>query len=443
MNPPGNARRVKPAVVTTDTEAAAGTTDGAGDAPEVEIHDLTAPREGVPAVVADQQRLAEVITRFGAGHGPVAFDAERASGFTYGQEAYLVQLRRAGAGTALIDPIACPDLSGLGQALGDSEWIFHAASQDLACLAEVGLKPSRIFDTEVGARLLNLPRVGLGFVLAHLLHVQLAKEHSAVNWSQRPLHRDWLIYAALDVELLIELREVMVTLLEDADKAEWARQEFEAIRLAPPPGPKVEPWRRTSKVHEVRSRRGLAIVRELWQTRDRIARNRNVAPGRVLSDASILAATRAKPTRIAELTQIGAFASAKQRKYAPQWLQAIAAGMACPEDELPTITPPPGALGRTWRTRDPDALDCLAVLRECVHTLASAANVPAENLLTPEYLRRMSSDHQDLRGAESVADLLTEFGARPWQLERVAAPLAKALADYGSGFRVQRDAQSR
>ena len=143
-----------------------------------------------------------------AGEGPVAIDAERASGYRYGQRAYLVQVRREGAGTWLIDPVGCPDLTPLDEAIGAAEWILHAATQDLACLAEVGLRPRQLFDTELAARILGLPRVGLAAVVEHYLGLSLAKEHSAVDWSTRPLPEPWLRYAALDVEVLDELRNL-------------------------------------------------------------------------------------------------------------------------------------------------------------------------------------------------------------------------------------------
>ena len=162
----------------------------------------------------------------------MAVDAERASGYRYGQRTYLVQLRREGAGTALIDPIAVPDLSALSDALVGVEWVLHAASQDLPGLAEQGMRPSRVFDTELGARLLGLDRVGLAAVVADALGLGLAKEHSAVDWSTRPLPTEWLRYAALDVEVLVELREVLAERLAVAGKAEWAAQEFEAVRTA-------------------------------------------------------------------------------------------------------------------------------------------------------------------------------------------------------------------
>jgi ribonuclease D len=161
------------------------------DVDDAEPTPLLAPRDGVPDVVAEEPDLIRAAEALGAGTGPVAVDAERASGYRYGHTAYLVQLRRAGAGTWLIDPVGCPDLSPVGEALRGTEWVLHAANQDLPCLADVGMRPDTLFDTELAARLAGLPRVGLGAVVEQLLGLSLAKEHSAANWSTRPLPEPW------------------------------------------------------------------------------------------------------------------------------------------------------------------------------------------------------------------------------------------------------------
>ena len=185
--------------------------------------------------------LAEVTARLASGEGPVAVDAERASGYRYGQRAYLVQLRRAGAGTMLVDPIACPDLSGIDAAVADAEAVLHAASQDLPCLAEIGFRPQRLFDTELAGRLLGYPRVALGTLVEEVLGFHLEKGHSAADWSARPLREELLRYAALDVEVLIELRDALAAELADQGKTEWARQEFEAVLAARPAPARPDP----------------------------------------------------------------------------------------------------------------------------------------------------------------------------------------------------------
>ena len=269
---------------------------------------LLEPRDGLPPVVVTDAALAEVTGRLARGDGPVAVDAERASGYRYGQRAYLVQLRRSGAGTVLIDPIACPDLSGVDAALHDAEAVLHAASQDLPCLAEIGFRPQQLFDTELAGRLLGYPRVALGTLVEEVLGFHLEKGHSAADWSTRPLREELLRYAALDVEVLIDLRDALAAELDAQGKAEWARQEFAAVLSARPAPARPDPWRRTSGIHRVQSRRGLAVVRELWTTRDRIAQRADLSPRRVLPDTAIVEAARAHPANHAQLAKISGFA---------------------------------------------------------------------------------------------------------------------------------------
>ena len=258
---------------------------------------LLEPRDGLPPLVTTAPALAEAVAALGAGEGPVAVDAERASGYRYGHRAFLVQLRRRGAGTVLIDPIACPDLSALDAALAGTEAVLHAASQ-------LGYRPRQLFDTELAGRLLGYPRVGLGVLVETVLGFTLEKGHAAADWSTRPLPTEWLRYAALDVEVLVELRDALAAELAEQGKTEWARQEFAAVLAAEPPPPRPDPWRRTSGIHRVHTRRGMAVVRELWLERDKIARRRDLSPGRVLPDSAIVEAARALPGSQRDLTEL-------------------------------------------------------------------------------------------------------------------------------------------
>ena len=414
-----------------DGPAAHASDEATGTTPALpDVVPLAEPADGVPAVIETPQALAEVVASFAAGTGPVGVDAERASGYRYGQATYLVQLRREGAGTALIDPIALPDLSALSDALVGVEWVLHASSQDLPGLSEQGLRPSRVFDTEVGARLLGLDRVGLAAVVAELLGLGLAKEHSAVDWSTRPLPADWLRYAALDVEVLVELRAVMADRLAEAGKAEWAAQEFEALRLAPPAAPRLDPWRRVHGLHAVRDARRLAVVRELWLARDENARTRDIAPGRVLPDYAIVAAAQAMPRSVDQLTALPAFSGKGARRRITLWQHAIDRGLAIKDAELPPVrgprtdAPPPP---RAWADRDPVAAARLALAREVVTELSAEHHVPIENLVQPDLLRRLCWTPPAALDANSIAQALTAGGARPWQVELVSTRLAEAF----------------
>jgi ribonuclease D len=396
---------------------------------ESDIVPLLEPREGMPPVIETAGDLAVAVRALAVGTGPVAVDAERASGYRYSGRAYLVQLRRAGAGTALIDPVPSLELSELDAALADAEIVLHAATQDLPCLAELGFRPRRLFDTELAGRLLGYERVGLGTMVENVLGFRLEKGHSAADWSTRPLPEDWLRYAALDVELLIELRNALREELDAGGKLEWANEEFAAILAAPPAAPRTDPWRRTSGIHRVRSLRGLAVVRELWTLRDTIARESDLAPGRVLPDSAIVTAALEQPRTTKTLTDIAPFTGRSARRHLRAWLNAVSRARMLHESQLPQPSgpgdgPPPA---NRWADRDPAAANRLAAARAAVSALADEHRMPTENLLQPDAVRRLTWEPPDDISEEGIAARLRELGAREWQVTLTARPLSKAL----------------
>jgi ribonuclease D len=412
--------------------APAGPQDALDPVHPVEL--LVTPADGVPVVVDTEAALAQAAQALAGGTGPVAVDAERAHGFRYSQRAYLLQFRRAGSGTHLLDPIAFgmpADLSSLTAAIDDAEWVIHAANQDLACLFEVGLVPRTLFDTELAGRLLGYPRVALGTMVEELFGVRLLKEHSASDWSTRPLPQEWLTYAALDVELLVELRDRLAAELVEAGKWEWAQQEFAALvaGAGAPVEPRMDPWRRTSGIHKVRTRRGLGYVSGLWYARDAIAQSLDRAPSKILPDVAItdLAAHRS-PDRAA-LRQIPGFLRRQARKFESTWLDVVADVGQLGEDELPPLHIPNDAppQPRLWAAKDPDAAARLTAVRDALTQLSSRLLLPIENLLTPEYVRRLVWRPPTPVTEETVDDVLARLGARAWQRELTVPVLTELL----------------
>jgi len=385
------------------------------DHPEVTVIDT---REGYLAAV---DALAE-------GHGPFAVDAERASGFRYSQRAYLIQVFRRGAGAFLFDPPAIGSFDELAELMRGEEWILHAASQDLACLREVGLDPETVFDTELGARIAGLPRVGLATVAEELLGVHLAKAHSAADWSTRPLPQGWLIYAALDVELLPDLRDRIAELLDASDKTEIARQEFAAVleRAAPV---RQEPWRRLSGMHSLRTPRQLAIARALWLARDALAQELDTAPGRLVPDLSLVAVAKAQPQTKRELAALKDFTGRASRREIDRWWAAVEAGVADPEPPSMRGTGDGVPAPRLWADKNPEADRRLKLARAAVTERAEALAIPVENILTPETLRRIAWSPPAEATPEAIADALRQHDARPWQVEQLAEIIANAFVE--------------
>lgn len=380
-------------------------------------------------VITTRDEFLAACAELAAGSGPIAIDAERASGFTYSQRAFLIQVHRREAGSYLFDPPALGRMDELFTSMSDEEWVLHAASQDLACLREVGITPRRIFDTELSARLLGLERVGLGPVIEALLGIHLAKEHSAQDWSTRPLPEPWLAYATHDVEYLVDLRDVIAQMLEESGKTAWAEQEFVATLEKPEKPPMAEPWRKLSGLHTLRAPRQLAIARALWNARDAIAREKDVSPGRLVPDASLVAAARAPLTSQADLAKLREFTGRASRSLIHQWWQAWVSGNS--DADLPQVRVPSDALPppRAWADRNPAAHERLSTAREALSEVAENHQLPVENLLTPSILRELAWHSTEDVSPETINAGLLAQGARTWQRELTASVISSAFVE--------------
>lgn len=402
---------------------------------------LLQPRAGTPELIDTEDSFRQALQELAKGSGSFAVDAERASGFRYSARAYLIQIKRTDGGLHLIDPIPFGPghqlFTELNDLLNTDEVILHASTQDLPCLRELGINPARLFDTELAGRIAGLPRVGLGPLLESLMGVLLAKEHSAADWSARPLPKEWLTYAALDVELLVELRNHMYAILEEAKKLPWALEEFASILQAPPAPARVDPWRRTSGMHKIKRRDQLAVIKSLWIARDQVAAQQDIAPGKLLNDTAIVELAIAVPTSKKEfekcLRPLGL--RARWLENLQLWLETIAIAVALPEDQWPAMrtnadTLPPIKL---WRDKFPEKFAPLSHARAAIELIAQANQIPVENLVTPEHVRRICwkppVGATSTLSVAAVENALTELGARQWQIDLVAPAVAAALLE--------------
>jgi ribonuclease D len=407
-----------------NTEGTAGT-DGT-TSPAVEPTPLGAPRDGLVPVIDRIQPLLEWCERAAsAPEEPIAVDAERASSYRYSAKAYLVQTRTEAAGTALIDPTAFTLPTSFVDLMNSREWVLHAATQDLPSLGELGLHPASLFDTELAARLLGMPRVGLGAVVEDTVHLRLAKEHSAADWSKRPLPEPWLVYAALDVEVLVEVRDILAARLDEADKTRWAREEFAHEVAHPLPVARAEPWRKLHGLGALRTPRQLAAARAMWERRDQIAREQDLSPHRVIKDRAIVDAAK-----VATASHAAFLAALPKPLHGKEtWWQAARAGVNLPEAHLPSRSepsyPPPHKL---WSKKWPEVWERYLPIREAVAERAEQLHVPSENLLTPGLLRQWVWEHETPGDVEEIRVELSGLGARDWQAEIVAPVLAAAPA---------------
>ena len=409
------------------------------------MRNLTAPEGGTPKVIENETEFSRALQELTGGTGPIAIDAERASGFKYSSRAYLIQLNRRNGGLHLLDPIALqnsPLIAKLSDLISQNESIIHASSQDLPCLREFGIHPKKLFDTELGARIAGFPKVGLAPLCENLLEISLAKEHSAVDWSIRPLRSEWLDYAALDVAVLIDLRDKVEAALRDSNKLTWAEEEFAASLEAELLKPRPEPWRRTSGMHQIRSRFELAIIRSLWQARDEIAKDIDLAPGRLLNDAVIIELARNKPKKREEFLDLPIvkmrIRSEIQISYIDRWLSVLNEAYDISEENWPEMRARGDSLPapRIWREKFPIANAQLQHVRRNLTEISEKYSIPQENLLSPEILKRVifnSGKEEVMSYSESqvseIRSKLRELGARNWQVDIVADAVARAKSE--------------
>ena len=379
-------------------------------------------------LIDNQESLINCCENLEKDEQPYAIDAERASGFKYSQRAYLLQISSATSNIYLIDPTSIKDLTPLRQLLNNKSWILHAATQDLPCLFELELKPGEIFDTELAARLLSLPHVGLGGLLEDELQITLDKEHSAADWSKRPLPQDWLVYAALDVEFLHQLRKSLTQKLIDNNKLNLAQQEFKALCSWQSPGLRNDPWRRTSGMHEVRGGQDSAIVRQLWLKRDEIAQQRDIAAGRVLNDAGIIEIAAKKPKTVQELKDLASIKYRPAKNDAVIWFEQLQIALQLSPGQWPVKQksaesyPAP----KSWLEKRPEAYHRLQFVKAQLHKMSEELLIPVEHLCSPDLVKKWCWD-KPTDQLETISEWLISQGARDWQAQNLAPVLLSSL----------------
>jgi len=404
------------------------------EAPELpELPLLQHPRAAT-RLVADESALQEAVAVLKTSSGALAIDAERASGFKYSQRAYLIQLRAEKSEIFLIDPVANPEMATsktfqeFSEVLKDREWILHAATQDLPCLNELGLYPGSIFDTELAGRLAGAPRVGLGSLTESLLQFRLAKEHSAADWSTRPLPESWLNYAALDVDVLHELATAVKELLNQQGKLDWAQQEFASLMNFKTKPQRVDKWRGITGLHKVQDRLSHEIARQLWVARESLAQKMDVAPGRLIPDSSILVAASQKPKSRPELAAMKSFSGRASRSYLDLWWDAVQSALKA--TDLPSLKPEKTDAipnHRNWITKFPEADRRLKHAKASLLVLSEEKLVPLENLLSPEILRQVSFTPPVSLSRDTLGEKMRDLGARNWQVELTAQLIVEAF----------------
>lgn len=353
------------------------------------------------------------------GHQTIAIDTEADSFHSYFDKVCLIQLT-VGGRDVLIDPLQKLDLQKLGKILEDAAVtkLLHGADYDLRILGrDFGIRIRNLIDTMICAQLLGEPSIGLAALLEKYVGVELDKAHQRADWAKRPLPQDMCEYAMKDTRHLMELATILRAQLEAKGRWEWAVEEFqrlEEVRWTPSEN-EGEAWRRIKGSGRL-DPRSMELLRVLYDWRDREARSRDVPPFRVISNDALMTIAKEKPRQRAGLSTVKGITPGLLRRYGAAILDAVHAGLATPDDDLPEK-----ATAKNWR---PDRR-----IERIVNSLKIVRNEIAKELeidpsvLAPKHLLTSVATAEP----KTLDDLRRIEPMRNWQVEVAGERFLKAL----------------
>lgn len=348
----------------------------------------------------------------------IAIDTEGASFHRFIDRIYLIQISTRDV-TAVIDPLTAGDLPALGAVLADRsvEVVLHDADYDLRLLhQDYGWHPTNIFDTRIAAQLLGIPAFGLGALLEKYLGIRLEKKHQRADWSMRPLPQDMLEYAQEDTRYLLRLRDLIGADLERLGRMEWAREEFDLLE-----GTRWAEENESLAFMRIKgardlTRRELAVLGELAQWRDSKAAELDRAVFRVMANEVLLEVARTAPTREDQLLGIKGMPRSLAQRASREILDAVARGMAIPEDKLPRY---PKSL--RWQ-KDPDFDRRATLLRGARDAAAKRLQLDPGVLCSRERLEAVAR-----RNPATMEELAEVQELRKWQAKELGPDFLRAL----------------
>ncbi|MGH7333235.1 MAG: ribonuclease D [Candidatus Rokuibacteriota bacterium] len=290
--------------------------------------------------VRTKDELERLVRRLALG-SEIALDTEGDSLHHYPPRLSLVQIGVDTGEVWLVDSLALPDLGPLAPILAEPArlTVVHAGDNDLVHLKRrQGLRFTALFDTSIAARFLGLRALGLDVLLVEYLGVQLPPSRQRDDWSARPLSLAQERYAAADVQYLIPLKNRLVEELGRVGRLTWVEEECQALAadpaLEPPPDP--EAYASLKGAREL-SARGLAALRALYQTRERLALETGRPPFKIISNETLLLVAAALPRDVAALGTIAGFTPRAVQRWGPDVLVALEDAFDLPETELPVL----------------------------------------------------------------------------------------------------------
>jgi len=286
----------------------------------------------------DEQGPLDTALAHVAAHREVAVDTEADSLHSYFDKVCLIQMSVPGD-DLVIDPLQRVDLTKFGAILADPQItkVLHGADYDLRILhRDFGFTATNLIDTMICAQLLGYEAIGLAALLERHFGFKVDKTHQRADWSQRPLPRDMLDYAATDTRHLLELAAKLRDELTTLGRWHWALEEFSRLEMIrwTEKDDDGEPFRRLKGLGSL-DRRALAIIRTLYEFRDRRARDADRPPFKIFSNDAIIETAKLQPQTEADLAKVKALSPPHRQRFGREIVRRVQEAMALPEDQLP------------------------------------------------------------------------------------------------------------
>ena len=367
------------------------------------------------------QELADAL----AGETRLAVDLEAAGFHRYSDRVCLVQVSSPEA-TYLVDPLAVDPALALRGPLEapDVRIIFHGGDYDLRLLdRDLDLHPVNLFDTQTAAALLGEPSLGLASLLETYFSVNLSKKYQRADWAKRPLSEEMLAYAASDTQYLHALADLLCERLDAMGRLAWAQEEsslMESLRWSEEG--QADPVTKVKRARYL-GLREVALLREAWLWRDEIARRRDRAPFRVVSDNVLVEVVQVRPRSVSGLAEMSGFSPQLADRSGRSLLDCLERIDRVDTEEL--VGYPRG--NRTGPGRPPPEIVEMADRLKAARNrrseeLGIARGTLVSNTLLLEIARA---------GPENGEALLAVQGVRRWQVEAVGDALLEALNGGG------------
>lgn len=346
----------------------------------------------------------------------IAVDTESDSLFVYYEKVCLLQITD-GSRNFIADPLVLGNLSQLNSLFESKliQKVFHAAEYDIMCLKrDYGFSFNNVFDTMIAARILGRKEIGLGSLIEQEFGIHLEKKFQKSNWGLRPLPEDMLLYATLDTNFLIDLRDHLGKELIDRNLMALAQEDFNRVCKSPPAASEpasIQWWRIAGNNRDLTFQQAAAL-QNLCVLREQIAKKVDLPLFKVIQNDVLLELAMQQPETESDLSEIKGMTKNFIRKYGKTILAAIASSKSARSLPRPVNLPKPSM----------EVLNRKDMLKSWRKEMGLKYDVPSDVILPKDILENIASANP--KNKEELKAIMVEI---PWRFHRFSDQILSVI----------------